>query len=159
MAAPKSVTKISKDGVQFISSVDRAEYTIKELSRAALRDTARFLRGKIKDITPTDTGDLKRSVGSWVRNSKDSDLPYLQVGVYDKERAEKKGLKYAFYAGFQEFGTSTRPAANQGRGYVRPGVEDNIDEVRKIQGRYLSKIEDENRAKGLIDESEEIADD
>ena len=36
MPLPKSVTKIKKDGIEFVSNVDRAQYTIQELSRAAL---------------------------------------------------------------------------------------------------------------------------
>lgn len=159
MAMPKSVVKINEGGVQYISSVERTQYTITELSRAAFRDVAKLLRGRIKDNTPVDKGDLKRNVGSWVRRAEDSDVPYLQVGVYDKERAERKGLPYAFYAAFQEFGTSRMQAANGGRGFIRAPVEDSIDDIRRIQGQYLSAIEDENRALGLIDESEEIEDD
>lgn len=159
MPVPKSVTKINKDGVTFIDSVDRTQYTITELSRAALRDVAKLLRRRIKDMAPEDTGNLKRNIGSWVRKAADGEMPYLQVGVYDKERAAKKGLKHAYYAGFQEFGTSKMSAANGGRGFIRPAVMDSIDEVRIIQGKYLSEIENENRAVGLINEGEEIADD
>ena len=159
MPVPNSVTKINKDGVTFIDSVDRTQYTITELSRAALRDVAKLLRRRIKDMAPEDTGNLKRNVGSWVRKAADGEMPYLQVGVYDKERAAKKGLKHAYYAGFQEFGTSKMSAANGGRGFIRPAVMDSIDEVRIIQGKYLSEIENENRALGLIDEEEEVADD
>jgi hypothetical protein len=153
------VTKIKKDGVTYISSVDRTQYTITELSRAAFRDVAKLLRRRIKDMAPVDTGNLRRNVGSWVRKAEDSDVPYLQVGVYDKERASKKGLVYAYYATWQELGNSRHPAANGGRGFIRPAVMDSIDDIRRIQGKYLSEIERENRAMGLIDEEEEIADD
>jgi len=156
---PKSVTKIKKDGVTYISSVDRTQYTITELSRAAFRDVAKLLRRRIKDMAPVDTGNLRRNVGSWVRKAEDSDVPYLQVGVYDKERASKKGLVYAYYATWQELGNSRHPAANGGRGFLRPAVQDSIDDIRRIQGKYLSEIERENRAMGLIDESEEISND
>ena len=159
MPVPKSVTKINKDGVTFIDSVDRTQYTITELSRAALRDVAKLLRRRIKDMAPVDTGNLRRNVGSWVRKTEDSDVPYLQVGVYDKERARKKGLQDAYYATWQELGNSRHPAANGGRGFLRPAVQDSIDDIRRIQGKYLSEIERENRAMGLIDESEEISND
>ena len=46
MAMPKSVTKLNKDGVQFTSSVDKIEYTITELSKAALRDSAKLVRDR-----------------------------------------------------------------------------------------------------------------
>ena len=45
MALPRSVTKVSRDGnVTFTSNVDRAKYSINELSRRALFDIAKFLR-------------------------------------------------------------------------------------------------------------------
>jgi HK97 gp10 family phage protein len=159
VAMPKSVTKVRKDGIEFVSSVDRVQYTIMELSRAALRDTAKLLRNRIKSMAPVDTGNLRRNVGSWVRKAEDSDVPYLQVGVYDKERARKKGLQDAYYATWQEFGNSRHPAANGNRGFIRPAVQDSIEDIRRIQGQYLSEVENENKALGLIDEEEEVADD
>lgn len=159
MAAPKSVMKIDRGGVQFISNVDRTQYTLTELSRAALRDVARLLRYRGKQYAPEKTGALKSNVGTWVRKASDSDVPYLQFGLYDEERAHKKGLKYAFYGKWQELGSSTRQAYNDGRGFLRPAVQDSIDDIRRIQGKYLSEIERENRAMGLIDESEEISND
>lgn len=159
LAMPKSVIKVKKDGVEYISNVDRVQYTITELSRAALRDVAKLLRKRIKDAVPVDTGTLKKNVGTWVRRSKDDPIPKLQVGVYDKTRAKKKGYPYAYYAHFQEFGTRKMQACNNGRGFLRSTVQDNIDEIQIIQGKYLSAIEDENKALGLIDEEEEIADD
>ena len=81
MAMPKSVTKIKKGGVVFESSVDKVAYTLAELSRAALRDTARLLRYKVKENIPVVTGTLKRNVGTWDRKRNDSDVPILQDGV------------------------------------------------------------------------------
>ena len=43
MAAPKSVMKINKNGVTFTESVDRANYFITELTRAAMKDVARYV--------------------------------------------------------------------------------------------------------------------
>ena len=159
MAMPKSVTKINKGGVTFESSVDKVEYTLAELSRAALRDTARLLRYKVKENIPVVTGTLKRNVGTWVRRRSDSKVPFLQVGVYNHATARKKGFTPAFHAHLAEFGTVKSRPVNQGRGFLRPSTYDNINEIRKIQAQYLSAIENENKALGLIDESEEIADD
>lgn len=158
MAMPKSVTKINKDGVQFTSSVDKIEYTIQELTKAALRDTAKLIRKIAKENAPVATGNLKNNIGTWVRTDKSGPMKgtsYLQIGVYDKERARKKGFKYAFYGLYYEFGTIKQPA----RPFLRPSVYDNIAEIQRIQGQYLSAIEDENRAISLIEEGEEIADD
>ena len=43
MSVPKSVVRFKKGGVEYISSVDRASYTILELTRAALRDAGKFI--------------------------------------------------------------------------------------------------------------------
>ena len=143
MPMPKSVTKISKDGLTFTSSVDRAAYTLIELERAALKDTAKLLRKRILEKLKKLPGmkGSKRIYNSsqyWVRK-KETDL---QIGI-------KHGTWYGVE---QEFGTSNQPK----REVLRSTVMENIDEIRVIQGKYLSAIEDENRAKGLIDEEEGV---
>ena len=40
--------------------------------------------------------------------------------------------------------------------HIRGAVLNNKNEIRKIQGTYIKSIEDENKARGIIDESEEI---
>jgi HK97 gp10 family phage protein len=156
---PKSVTKINKDGVTFIDSVDRAEYTLAELSRAALRDAARVLRRIAKENTPVVTGTLKKNIATWVRGRKDYPTPYLQLGVYSQPTAKKKGLTPAYHAHLAEFGSVRSRPANEGRGILRPTVQDNIDLIRRVQAQYLAEVEKEVKAMDLIDEEEEIADD
>ena len=87
-------TKITKNGVEYLDGTDRCCYTIKELSRAALRDVGKFI------------------------------------------------CKIA------------RPKLSP----IYGSVADNVNEIRRIEGQYLSAIEEENRALGLISE-EEYADD
>src|SRR5690606_3069655 len=143
---PKSVTKIKRDGVEFISSVDRAQYTITELSRAALKDTARFLRRRMID-------KLKR-----LRGMRRARRPYrsTQYWVRRRETDLLIGIKHdTWYGVDQELGTRNQPK----RSIVRDTTFENIDTIRLIQGQYLSAIEDENRALGLIDEAEEVGDD
>ena len=44
MAMPKSVIRINnKNGITFIDNVDRTKYTLRELTRAALRDTGKYV--------------------------------------------------------------------------------------------------------------------
>ena len=40
--------KTNKKDIQYVSNVDRVSYTLRELSRAALRDVARMLKYKIR---------------------------------------------------------------------------------------------------------------
>ena len=145
MPMPPSVTKIKKDGIEFISNVDRAQYTIQELSRAALKDVAKLLRKRMIQELKQLPG-MKRhrriynSTQYWVRK-RDCDL---QIGVKHD----------AWYGVNQELGTKGMPK----KGVIRETTFKHIDDIRRIEGQYLSAIEDENRALGLIYEEEEFGD-
>jgi len=143
MPLPKSVVKIKKDGVEYISNVDRVQYTISELSRAALRDVAKLVRKrmiqKLKKLPGMKRSKrLYKSTQYWVRK-RETDL---QIGFKHD----------TWYGVHQELGDRNQPA----RHILRGTVMDNIDEIRKIEGQYLSAIEDENKAIGLINEEEYI---
>lgn len=137
--------------VKYTSNVSEIKKVMKELERAALKEVAKFLRPMIKARVPFKQGTLKKNVGTWVRR-KDSSL---QIGIYTRERAKRKGYKYAYHAHLVEFGTRKTRA----QPFLRNTVMENIDQIRIIQGKFLKEIEDENRARGLIQEEEEIADD
>ena len=47
MPLPSAKMKINKDGVKFESNVDAIKYALVELERAALRDTAKFIRKRM----------------------------------------------------------------------------------------------------------------
>ena len=145
MPMPKSVTKIKKDGIEFISNVDRVQYTIQELSRAALKDVAKLLRKRMVQELKALPGmrrskRIYNSTQYWVRK-RDCDL---QIGVKHD----------AWYGVNQELGTKGMPK----KGVIRETTFKHIDDIRRIEGQYLSAIEDENKALGLIDEEEEIGD-
>lgn len=153
MPLPKSVTKINKNGVTFTSNVDKAQYTIQELSRAALKDVAKFLKYEIvKEMKSTLPGMKKskrpsKAVQSWVR-AKETDL---QIGFGNT----KKGLSgETWYGILQELGSSN----HRKRGIIRNVVYANISKIIEIESKYLSALEDEARALSLIDEAEEVAD-
>jgi len=141
MAMPKSVTRITKDGVKIIDSVDKAQYTITELSRAALRDSAKFIRRKMNDEVRKLPG-MRRARRPYRSN---------QYWVRRRETDLLVGFRHnTWYGVQQELGTEGQPARN----ILRNSVYNNVDQIRIIQGQYLSAIENENRAIGLIDESE-----
>lgn len=156
-----NLKKYNKAGVLYISKVDEVKDTMRELERAALKEVAKFLRKEVKNRVPVDQGILKRNVGTWIKTLKKSvggekmGTPVLQIGVYSRERAKKKKYTYAYHAHLVEFGT----VKTRAQPFMRPAVMENIDQIRLIQGKYLKEIEDENRARGLINEEEEIADD
>ncbi len=141
MAIPKSVTKIKRDGLEFTSNVDRVQYTIRELIRAAQRDTAKLIRKrmiqKLKNLPGMKRNRrLYRSTQYWVRRREGD----LQIGFKHD----------SWYGALQELGTKNQPK----RGILRDTVFENIDQIRQIQAQYLSAIEDENKALALIDEEE-----
>ncbi|MBT2723051.1 HK97-gp10 family putative phage morphogenesis protein [Bacillus sp. ISL-46] len=145
MPMPKAVTKVSRNGVEFTSSVDKTKYTIAELTRAALRDTAKLIRRRILDKARKMRGMKKgkripNAFQFWLRKNEGD----LQIGVKHD----------TWYGADQELGTNNQPA----RHLIRDTVYENIDQIRIIQGQYLSAVEDENRARGLIDEEEAIGD-
>jgi len=137
MSLPSSV-KFKKDGITYESNVDRVNYTIKELTRAALRDVGKFVARTTRTKIKRKTGRLAKNIQYWVRSKQDK--PDLQIGF-------KPG---GFYGGFQELGTAKIPKI----GALQNSVYDNIETIRKIEGEYLSAIEDENKALSIIDEGE-----
>lgn len=147
MSVPKSVVKINKHGIHYTSSVDRASYTILELTRAALRDVGRFLARTANSAAMKLPG-LEKSRRVRGRTSTflynvpwaKSGLPHLEVGV----------THGAWYGEQQELGTSGQPK----RGILRNSVYDNIPKIIEIESQYLSALEDEARALRLINEEE-----
>ena len=143
---PKTVTKVTKDGVTFKSNVDRAQYTITELKRAALRDVAKLIRKRMIE-------KLKKLPGM-----KRSKRVYKGVGYWNRKWESDLLIGFqadAWYSARSELGTHNQPA----RGILRSTVFQNINEIQIITGKYLSAIEDENKAKGLIDEEESVSPD
>ena len=89
MSAPKSVTKINKNGVTYTSNVDAAKYYIFELSRAALRDVAKYVRREFResfyDHFTKRTGDAGRVVSAVVLSNRDTKYPRVEIGLKRKQ--------------------------------------------------------------------------
>lgn len=148
MPVPKSVMKFNKNGVQFISSVDRVNYTIDELTRRALMDVGRFVLREVSKKV--------RGINKFTRKAKYAPKRY-QMWVLKKENElvlgvenTKHGADSAWWADQSELGTNGQPK----RGFLYETVRDNIDQIREIEGQYLSAIEDENKALSLINDNE-----
>lgn len=143
MAKLPSAVKITKDGVEYISNVDRVQYTLHELIRAALRDSGKLICRKTKENIngsgiKKHKGNMLKSVQYWVRSKQET--PDLQIGY----------KPIGWYAGFFELGAIKFPKL----AWLSNATKDNIEDIRRIQGEYLSAIEDENRALGLISDEE-----
>lgn len=136
MPLPKSV-KFKKNGVEFLSNCDRIEYTLKELTRAALRDTGKYICRETRKKVKRRTGRMAKNTQYWVRSKQNT--PDLQVGF-------KPG---GFYGLFQEIGTESQPKIAA----LTTSTENNISMIQKIQQQYLSAIGTES-GEQIINEGE-----
>lgn len=134
MSLPKSV-KFSKNGVEYLSNCDRLQYTISELTRAALRDTGKYVCRETRKKIKRRTGRLAKNTQYWVRRRSGD----LQVGF-------KPG---GFYGIFQEIGTSSQPKIAA----LSESTQKNISTIQKIQQQYLSAVGKES-AEQMINEGE-----
>ena len=149
MSLPKSVMRINKKGMQFTSSVDRVNFTIKELNRAALKDVGKMLKYKMRkkyNLLPGMSKSSKRFKSmfqSWVR-TRDADL---QIGMGNS----KKGTTGdAWYGIQQELGSKNQPK----KAIMKSTVMESLDDIKIIEGKYISKINEENLLEQLIDIAE-----
>ena len=136
MGLPSSV-KFKKNGVEFLSNCDRIQYTIKELTRAALRDSGKYICRETRKKIKRCTGRLAKNTQYWVRSKQAT--PDLQVGF-------KPG---GFYGLYQEIGTEKQPKI----GALSDSTQNNISMIQKIQQQYLSAVGSES-AENMIDEGE-----
>ena len=147
MSAPKSVVKLSKNGVEYTSSVDKCEYYIFELSRRALMDVGRFVTRKFAEsyyqIFKKHKGLARKAIRYKVYSNKNTQYPREQIGL--------KNTKVGFYSMFQEFGSSKTPKYN----LLTKAVEDNIQQIVEIESQYLSALEDEAKALSMIESEDD----
>jgi HK97 gp10 family phage protein len=147
MSVPKSVIRFRRDGVEYTSSVDRASYTILELTRAALRDVGKYVvrtaNSKAMKLPGLKKSRRVRGKTStflynvpWAKTG----LPHLEVGVTHD----------TWYGEEQELGSSKQPK----RQILRNSVYQNIAQIVEIESQYLSSLEDEAKALRLISEKE-----
>lgn len=136
MPLPKSV-KFKKNGVEYLSNCDRLQYTIKELIRAALRDSGKYVCREARKKIKRRTGRLAKNTQYWVRSKQET--PDLQVGF-------KPG---GFYGIFQEIGTEREPKIAA----LTTSTEGNVATIQKIQQQYLSAVGSES-AESMIEEGE-----
>ncbi len=153
MPMPKSVVKVKKDGIEFISNVDGVCYSIRELSRAALRDVGEFIKRRYQDryysVYKKHSGNGKFAVSY---KTDESSAPCLLIGI---RHASPGNVVRGFYTFFHEVGT-TRYSA---RPLLKRVVEDNLADVQRIEEAYLGALNDETDAMRLIGKNDEDDDD
>lgn len=153
MPTPKSQIKVlAKDGkteVTYESNLDATEYYLFELNRAALRDVGKYVVKTFKTAFYQHfakySGNAGRATKYKVFSSKDTKYPRVQIGL-------KPPNGRGFYAYFQEFGTSDGIPR---LGLLTHAVQDNVEEIVRIESQYLSGLSDEaSKLDAMIDENE-----
>ncbi len=152
MARPNAKMRISKkNGITFASSVDYVQWTIQELTLAALKDIARLIRKRVGDqivglydasyikggVIKDRTGEFKKSyarkaVQYWARR-KELDL---QIGFQNL----KKQPKPLWYGQFQELGDYGHPK----KAFLRNAVFSSINDIKSIEAQYLTALNSKN---------------
>lgn len=150
MPLPQSVMKVKKNGIEYTSSVIRAKYTLRELTRAALRDIGKYVSFGCRNIVRTIANrSLRRSyrvkIYQFWNRKRETDLI---VGIKGPEKGTKQ-----WYGIDQELGLNNQPK----RDILRNFVFSHIDQIIEIQSKYLKHIEDEMMAQRVIDENAEGA--
>jgi len=145
MSVPKSVVRFDKNGVKYVSSVEYAQYTIKELSRAALRDVGKFVSRECNKAAQKLPGMRK---SKRVRGKTSA----FQYWARKKEGDLQVGIKHAtWYGTQQELGDRNQPK----RDILRSTVYNNIPTIVEIESQYLTALEDEAEALRMMSEGEE----
>lgn len=156
MPIPKSVVKMKKtkgaDGYEltFVSSVDAVKYTMQELIQRANIDVGTFIaktaNAKARGTLPVYKRGTR--VGTLIKKAA------FQYWARKKEGDLQVGIKHdTWYGVNQELGTN----GMKKHAILYTTVKDNIDKIREIQGQYLSAINDENEAKRLAEETENMS--
>ncbi|MED4016996.1 hypothetical protein [Sutcliffiella cohnii] len=143
MAKIPRTVKIKKGGVEFTSNIDKTKYLISELIRAANLDVGKLIRRRMLEKLRKDRRGMRRSkrlaraFQFWARKMEND----LVIGIKHN----------TWYGVEQELGTRNQPK----RDVLKSTVMENIDDIRRIQGQYISAIEEENKATGLIRPNDE----
>lgn len=129
----------------FIIKNDRTKETIEiadEKIKDALRAVGLVMESDVSSITPVDTGLLRNSIASGLGGEKVSKSEYRskdgkKVGHYSGTLPLKATPYVAVgtnveYAAHQEYGTSKMRATNNGKGFLRYAVRNNLNNYKKV---------------------------
>lgn len=128
-------------GVTFSLTDDNTDKIIAEKNEAverALEIIGGKAMGYASGLSPVDTGRLAGSI-TWATQMANGGGP---PGDSTPQGIPEEGTVYVGtnveYAEYQEFGTSRMSAANGGRGYIGPAIQEHLDEYKKILEQELS---------------------
>lgn len=143
---------------------------LKNLSKKALRASAKIVTKQIRAKVPKRSGAFRKSIASWSRIDRATGQPILDIGYLSrKQTAKKYGIKYFANPAWFEFGTKSHSIVsgirrgtptgkralsdhrsiyggaviNKGMGsknFLRNTVFENISAIHNAQQEYLKQI-------------------
>lgn len=110
-----------------VNILDNNKELIKNASDEAINRALTIIGLQVENYAkanaPVDTGALRNSITSQVLSGENA----VEIG---------SNIEYAPY---QELSTSKMPAANHGRGYLRPAITDHLAEYKDIIEKELGQ--------------------
>ena len=154
----------NKSTVTFIDTSPEVKKTLVNLSKTALRESAKIIRKKLRADLPTRSKRLKNHIGSWAMINYKTGQPTLQIGFYSWQKVKKRGKQPSHASPhWIEFGTKPHTIPKDKAGtymaygnitygfrvqhpgtrathILRNTVQNNITEIRAAQVEYLAEI-------------------
>ena len=111
----------------------------KNVMVGAIRAGANIVRDEARRLVPVDTGNLKKSISTVRRSSKDDKFSMVKSNPnfisFSVTPVKGNSVKYdGWYAHFLEFGTSNMSA----KPFLRPAFESKQDEVLQATKEYIA---------------------
>ncbi|MFV0550514.1 MAG: hypothetical protein ACK5L6_01150 [Anaerorhabdus sp.] len=166
MALPKKEVKIfhNKNGTVHIeSNLNRANYLMRELIVQALYEVQRLLIKRLRERTKKEFKSIskKRLKSAWQywQRKKENDLQIgTKADTYYANRQEKgfnqvltaKGYTRNTKRGVQNVRSYSKRNMTKERDILSDTVDENYSNIIKIIATYISTVEDEAKASGLI---------
>lgn len=95
--------------VKFVDKSDEVKKTLVGLSKAALRESGKVIRKKLRQNVPHRSKRFKNHIASWVMINRATGQPTLQIGFYSWQRVRKRGKQPSHSSPWWvEFGTGQR---------------------------------------------------
>lgn len=150
MSVPKSVVKFKKNEIIYTSSVDYCNYSIQELTNAALRDVgkmvSRFSNNKLAKLKGLSKAGRARGKGSpfqyWLLK-KESKL-YVGSGTIFAGHFGRGEGRFWYGIG-QELGTSNQPKL----GILTGTTREHINDIIEIESKYLTGLQNDDPLAGV----------
>ncbi len=159
---PKVIYKTNGTEIKIVNTSKEVKKSIEKLSKEALGASARVIRKKLRADLPIYTKRFKNHIASWKFIDRETGQPTLHIGFYSWQRVKKKGKLPSHASPYwiefgtkphiirprnakilwwqDSFGVNVKHPGQRAGHLLRDTIQNNIDEIRKSQEKYLQEI-------------------